>query len=197
PETLKRMGFTNVHVLEDQSVPDGRFPSVLSPNPEEKVAMMAALDKGVDVDAELIMGTDPDADRVGIAVRNYHGKIELLTGNQAACLLVYYLLVKGLETGGLSNNPFICKTIVTTDLIDNICKDFNVTCFNTLTGFKYIASIIREQEGKMTFIGGGEESYGYLIGDQVRDKDAVASAAFFAEMAAWAKSIHTSLFSLL
>jgi len=156
-----------------------------------------ALEKAAEVNAELVMATDPDADRVGIAVKNLHNKFQLLNGNQTASLLVYYMLKRWQENKKLTGKQYIVKTIVTTDLIELIAKKFFVECYNTLTGFKYIAAIIRKLEGEKEFIVGGEESYGYLISDFVRDKDAIASCAMIAEMAAYAKDKGHSLFEML
>ena len=197
PRTLEALGFTNVHIVEEQAVPDGNFPTVKSPNPEERAAMQLALDLANKLDADLIMATDPDADRVGAGARNHHGEFELLNGNQMASLIIYYLLNAWRDAGKLTGKEFVAKTIVTTDLIDRICERYGVNCYNTLTGFKYIAEVIRELEGKEQFIGGGEESYGYLIGDFVRDKDAIASCAIIAELTASAKDRGLSLFDLL
>ena len=199
PRALKEMGFTNVTVIEKQAEPNGngQFPTVVYPNPEESEAMSMALEKGKEIDADLIMGTDPDADRVGIGAKNHHGELQLLNGNQTASLLIYYLLSAWKEAGKLTGHQFICKTIVTTDLIDNMADGFGVKCYNTLTGFKYIAQVIREKEGLEEFIGGGEESYCYLIGDAVRDKDAIASCAIMAEVTAYAKDKGMSLFDML
>jgi phosphoglucomutase len=199
PQLLDKMGFTNVTVIAEQAEPkgNGQFPTVVYPNPEEAEAMSMAVNKANEIDADLVMGTDPDADRVGIAVKNHHGKIQLLNGNQTATVLIYYLLQAWKESGKLQGQEFVCKTIVTTDLIDKMAADFGVKCYNTLTGFKYIAQVIRELEGKEQFIGGGEESYGYLIGDAVRDKDAIASCAMIAELTAYAKDKGLSLFDML
>ena len=197
PQVLKQFGFENVHIVKEQATPDGNFPTVVYPNPEEPEAMSLALQKAKEIDADLIMATDPDADRVGIGAKNNHGSFQLINGNQAASLLVYYMLKMWSEKGKLDGNQFIVKTIVTTDLILDIAKKFNVDHFETLTGFKYIASIIRELEGKKKFIVGGEESYGYLSGDFVRDKDAISSCAMLAEMTAWAKDNGMGLFDLL
>jgi phosphoglucomutase len=199
PQLLDKMGFTNVTVIAEQAEPkgNGQFPTVVYPNPEEAEAMSMAVKKANEIDADLVMGTDPDADRVGIAVKNHHGKIQLLNGNQTATVLIYYLLQAWKESGKLQGQEFVCKTIVTTDLIDKMAADFGVNCYNTLTGFKYIAQVIRELEGKEQFIGGGEESYGYLIGDAVRDKDAIASCAMIAELTAYAKDKGLSLFDML
>ena len=193
PKALELLGFEAVTVVEEQAIPDGNFPTVRYPNPEEKEAMTLALNKAKAIDADLVIATDPDADRVGAAVKNQHGEWVLLNGNQMASLILYYLL----KVTDLKGNEFVAKTIVTTDLIDKMCASKGVTCYNTLTGFKYIAQVIRELEGKEKFIGGGEESYGYLIGDAVRDKDAVASCAMIAELTAYAKDQGKSLFDFL
>jgi phosphoglucomutase len=193
PKALALLGFEAVTVVEEQAIPDGNFPTVIYPNPEEKEAMTLALNKAKAIDADLVIATDPDADRVGAAVKNQHGEWVLLNGNQMASLILYYLL----KVTDLKGNEFVAKTIVTTDLIDKMCTSKGVTCYNTLTGFKYIAQVIRELEGKEKFIGGGEESYGYLIGDAVRDKDAVASCAMIAELTAYAKDQGKSLFDFL
>lgn len=199
PELLNRMGFENVTVIEEQAEPNGNghFPTVVYPNPEESEAMTLALKKAEEIEADLVMGTDPDSDRVGIAAKNLHGEIQLLNGNQTASLLIYYLLNAWKDAGKLTGTQFVCKTIVTSDLLDVMAADFQVNCYNTLTGFKYIAQVIREKEGVEQFIGGGEESYGYLIGDAVRDKDAIASCAMIAELTAYAKDRGLSLFDLL
>jgi len=197
PEALKAVGFTQVAVVEEQAEPDGDFPTVVYPNPEEEEAMSLAMEKAKTLDADLVIATDPDADRVGAAVKNEQGEWELLNGNQMASLIIYYLLQAWKEAGKLTGREFVAKTIVTTDLIDAICKDYGVSCYNTLTGFKYIAQVIRELEGEEQFIAGGEESYGYLIGDAVRDKDAVASCAMIAELTAFARDKGQSLFDFL
>lgn len=197
PRVLDALGFNNVHIVEQQATPDGNFPTVKSPNPEERAAMQLALDLANSLNADLVMATDPDADRVGAGARNHHGEFELLNGNQMASLIIYYLLNAWKDAGKLTGKEFVAKTIVTTDLIDAMCKRYDVTCYNTLTGFKYIAEVIRELEGKEQFIAGGEESYGYLIGDFVRDKDAIASCAIIAELTAYAKDQGKSLFDML
>ena len=197
PEILKRLGFENLTVVKEQATPDGNFPTVVYPNPEEAEAMNLALKKAKEIDADLVMATDPDADRVGIAVKNDKGEFQLLNGNQTGALLIYYLLEQWKNKGKLTGNQYVVKTIVTTDLIRRIAEGYKVKCYDTLTGFKFIAALIRELEGKETFIGGGEESYGYLIGDKVRDKDAIASCAFIAEMTAFAKDKGMSLFQML
>ena len=197
PPILKKMGFENVHVVQEQANVDGNFPTVVYPNPEEAEALSIALGQAKSIDADLVMATDPDADRVGIAAKNDDGAFQLLNGNQTGALLIYYLLRKWKENGKIDGKQYVVKTIVTTDLIEKIADSFDVKSYETLTGFKYIAALIRELEGKEEFIGGGEESYGYLIGDQVRDKDAIASCAMIAEMTAWAKKEGKSLFDLL
>ncbi|RYZ88335.1 MAG: phospho-sugar mutase, partial [Proteobacteria bacterium] len=189
--------FTNVTLVEEQSTPDGNFPTVVYPNPEEKEALTLALKKAEEIDADLVLATDPDADRVGIAVKNNEGEFILLNGNQTGSLLINYLLSAWEEKGKLTGDQYIVKTIVTTNLIDAIAKAKNVTCYNTLTGFKWIGQLMTSLEGKETFIGGGEESYGYLIGELVRDKDAVVSCAFIAEMTAFYKDKGSSLYEAL
>ncbi len=197
PPALAQLGFENVTVVESQATPDGNFPTVIYPNPEEKEAMSQALALAKKIDADLVIATDPDSDRVGMGIKNPAGDWELLNGNQAASLIIYYLLKAWKKAGKLSGKEFVCKTIVTTDLIDAMAEKAGVKCYNTLTGFKYIAQVIREKEGQETFIGGGEESYGYLIGDKVRDKDAIASCAMIAELTAYAKQKGISLFDFL
>jgi len=184
PECLKRLGFTNLSIVKEQEQPDGNFPTVQSPNPEEKSAMAMALDYGKRNKAELIMATDPDTDRVGIAIQKPDGEYLLLNGNQALAIMMGFIM-KNLKSGPLPH--YVAKTIVTTELIDAMAKHYGVACMNTLTGFKYIAELIRANEGKMNFVAAGEESYGYMVGPFVRDKDAVSSCAFFAALAAAAK----------
>ena len=196
PDSLKNFGFRNVHIVEKQAVPDGNFPTVISPNPEEPAALALAIQKAKDVGAELVMATDPDGDRVGIAVRNGEDFV-LLNGNQAASLLINYLLTKWSENGKLTGNEFIVKTIVTSELLFDLADKYKVQHFDVLTGFKYIADIIRRFEGEKTFIGGGEESYGYLVGDFVRDKDATISCSMIAETAAWAADKGTTMYEML
>ena len=197
PRALEKFGFENITIVSEQAQPDGNFPTVIYPNPEEAEALEIALKTAKNVDADLVLATDPDADRVGIAAKNLNDEFELLNGNQTAVLLIYYLLTKWKEKGKLKGQEYIVKTIVTTELIRAISKHFNVTCLDTLTGFKYIAEKIRQLESTKTFIAGGEESYGYLIGDQVRDKDAVMSSAMIAELTAWAKDQRKTLFDVL
>ena len=197
PELLKDMGFRNIHSVKEQEKPDGNFPTVHSPNPEEKAALDLALKLGKEVDAEILMGTDPDADRVGIAVKNLDGELELLNGNETACILTHYILSGLKEKGRFPENGFICSTIVTTELMNRIAEKFNIPCYVTLTGFKWIAEKIREQEGSGKFICGGEESYGFMVGDAVRDKDAVVTGAMLCEVAAWAKAKGSSFYEEL
>jgi phosphoglucomutase len=197
PEILSRFGFENVHVVKEQATPDGNFPTVVYPNPEEAEAMSLALKQAKSIDADLIMATDPDADRVGIGAKNKHGDYQLINGNQAAAMLVYYMLKVWSEQEKLDGRQFVIKTIVTTDLIMDIARRFAVESYETLTGFKYIAAIIKALEGKKKFIVGGEESYGYLVGDFVRDKDAISSCAMLAEMTAWAKNQGMGVFDML
>lgn len=197
PEILQRFGFTNVHVVEEQAKPDGNFPTVVYPNPEEAEAMSIGLKKAAELDADILLGTDPDSDRVGIAVKDHTGKWILLNGNQTAVLLFNYI-VEARKRKGLSKpNDYICKTIVTSDLIDVFAASNQITCYNTLTGFKWIADLIRRKEATENFVCGGEESYGYMIGDNVRDKDAIASVAMICEMAAYAKNEGRSLYEQL
>ena len=197
PKALASFGFKNVNIVEEQSTPDGNFPTVVYPNPEEKEAMTLAIQKATQIDADLVLATDPDADRVGIAVKNTDGEFVLLNGNQTGSLLINYILTAWQEKGKLTGNEYVVSTIVTTSLIEAICKSKNVAYFNTLTGFKWIGKVMTELEGKKTFIAGGEESYGYLIGDLVRDKDAVISCAFIAEMTAFYKDKGSSLYEAM
>lgn len=197
PKALAQFGFTNLTLVKEQSTPDGNFPTVVYPNPEEKEAMTLALNKAKEIDADLVLATDPDADRVGIAVKNNDGEFVLLNGNQTGSLLINYLLTAWQEKGKLDGNQYIVKTIVTTNLVEEIAKAKNVEYFNTLTGFKHIGHLITSLQGKKTFIGGGEESYGYLIGELVRDKDAIISCAFIAEMTAFYKDKGSSLYDAM
>lgn len=197
PKALEYFGFKNVILVDEQTTPDGNFPTVIYPNPEEKEALTLALAKAKEVDADLVLATDPDADRVGIAVKNNDGEFVLLNGNQTGTLLINYLLTAWEGAGKLTGNEYIVKTIVTSYLIDKIAKEKNVTCYNTLTGFKYIGELMTSLQGQKTFIGGGEESYGYLIGELVRDKDAVVSSTFIAEMTAFYKDKGSSLYNAL
>src|SRR5690606_13302546 len=180
PECLRQIGFTNIQVVEEQAQPDGNFPTVKSPNPEEKSAMEMVIKKGMDLGATMVMATDPDTDRVGIGVRKSDGEFILLNGNQAFSLMMYFIM-KNLKD---RKNAYIAKTIVTTELVDLMAARLGVECYNTLTGFKYIDELMGKFEDKKPFIAAGEESYGYMAGDFVRDKDAVSACAFFAAMAA-------------
>jgi phosphoglucomutase len=197
PAALKSFGFESVYGVDAQNINDGNFPTVKSPNPEEPAALSMAIERAREVNADLVMATDPDADRVGIAVKNDEGEFILLNGNQAATLLMYYLLRKWSENGKLTGNEFIVKTIVTSEILFDMANKYKVEKFDVLTGFKYIADIILQNEGKKTFIGGGEESYGYLVGDFVRDKDAIISCVMLAETAVWAADQGKSMFDLL
>ncbi|NLR63214.1 phospho-sugar mutase [Chitinophaga varians] len=197
PEILQRFGFTNVNIVAEQSTPDGNFPTVVYPNPEESEALTLGLKKAKELDADILLGTDPDADRVGIAVKDLKGEWVLLNGNQTGVLLFNYI-VEGRRRKGLQQpNDFIAKTVVTSDLIDVFAAKNDINCYNTLTGFKWIADLIRRKEPQETFICGGEESYGYMIGNNIRDKDAVSSVAMICEMAAYARSLGQSLYELL
>lgn len=197
PPALERWGFTNVHVVEEQATPDGNFPTVVYPNPEEEDAMSLAVQAGQRIGADVVCGTDPDADRVGAAARNTHGEYQLLNGNQIGSLLVDYVLSSKKEQGDLRPDDYVVKTIVTTNLIAAIAKGYGVTYYDTLTGFKYIGELITGKNGNGRFLVGGEESYGYLVGELVRDKDAVVSAVFLAEMTAYYKEQGKTLFDAL
>ncbi len=198
PPALEMLGFTNVNIVKEQAEPNGNFPTVTYPNPEEAEALTLALKLANETKADLLMATDPDADRVGIAAMADNGKFELMNGNQLISLLADYTLSKRKELSTLNTaTQYMVKTIVSTDLFDTICVDYNMPCYNTLTGFKYIASTIRELEGSHQFIGGGEESYGYMPSAVTRDKDAVATCALIAEMAADAKAKGKTLWDAL
>lgn len=197
PDVLRRFGFTNLNIVVKQATPDGNFPTVVYPNPEEPEAMSLGLQQAKEMNADILLGTDPDADRVAAGVKNNHGEWVLLNGNQTGVLLFNYLISSRKAHHLDSPNDFICKTIVTTDLIDKFAASQGITCINVLTGFKWIAEKIRENEGKLNFICGGEESYGYMIGDQTRDKDSISSVALICEMAAVAKEKGRTLFDEL
>lgn len=197
PEILKRFGFTNVHIVPEQAVPDGNFPTVVYPNPEEPEAMSLGLKLAEKIDADLLLGNDPDSDRVAVGVKDNHGKWILLNGNQTGVLLFNYLVSARKERGLSKPNDFICKTIVTSELIDVFAARQGIRCINVLTGFKWIAEKIRENEGRLHFVCGGEESYGCMIGDQTRDKDGVSAVALICEMAAVAKDGGKTLFEEL
>lgn len=197
PEALKRIGFENIIHVPEQDIADGNFPTIKSPNPEESAALEMAIERAQETGADLVMATDPDADRLGIAVRDNAGELVLLNGNQTASILTYYILERRKELNRLNKNCYMVKTIVTTDLLKSMADSYNVQMYNVLTGFKYIAEVVRENEGKREFIGGGEESYGFNLGEFVRDKDAVISCCLVAEAAAWAAESGLSLYDLL
>lgn len=197
PKVLAAWGFTNVQVVEGQMTPNGNFPTVVYPNPEEEEAMTMAKQKGQALGADVVMATDPDADRVGLAVKNHKGEIQLLNGNQIGSLLIYYVLSSKKAKGDLQENNFIVKTIVTSNLMTAISDSFGVKNYETLTGFKFIGEVMTQQEGKEKYLVGGEESYGFLVGDLVRDKDAVNACAFIAEMAAYFKTQGKTVFDVL
>jgi len=197
PEVLKQFGFTNVTIVEEQMEPNGNFPTVVYPNPEESEAMSIGLKKATEIDADILLGTDPDADRVGIGVKDLQGNWVLMNGNQTAVLAFNYMIEARKAKGIARPNDMVIKTIVTTDMIDNIAAKNNVACYNVLTGFKYIAELIKAKEGKEHYIIGGEESFGLMIGDQLRDKDAVSAVAFLCEMAAYEKNRGVTLYQKL
>ena len=197
PDALRMYGFKNVYPVPEQSITDGNFPTLRSPNPEEPDALAMALDLARAKNADLVMATDPDADRLGIAVRKPSGEFVLLNGNQTGALLTWYIISQKKQNGSLKGNEYIINTIVTSDLLDRIAEANGVKCYNVLTGFKYFAELMRDLEGKEKYIGGGEESFGYLPGDYVRDKDGVASCVLIAETAAWAADRGKSLWQLL
>lgn len=197
PKTLEAWGFRNVNLVEEQANPDGNFPTVVYPNPEEKEAMKLAIAKGQAIDADLVMATDPDADRVGVAVKNKDGDFVLLNGNQIFSLLAEYVLRSLQESGRSFDNSYIVKTIVTSNLIQEIARKYGIKCYDVLTGFKYIGELMTLKRGKEEFVIGGEESYGFLVGDLVRDKDAVVSCAFIAEMTAYFKDKGKTLYETL
>lgn len=197
PEVLKSFGFTNVNVVDEQMTPDGNFPTVVYPNPEESEAMSLGLKKAAALDADILLGTDPDADRVGIGVKDNHGNWVLLNGNQTAVLAFNYLIEARKKKGIAQENDMVVKTIVTTDLIDLIASKNGVKCYSVLTGFKWIAELIKAKEAHENYVIGGEESYGLMIGNQLRDKDAVSAVALLCEMAAYEKDNGKSLFTKL
>ncbi len=197
PEVLKRFGFTNVTIVEEQATPDGNFPTVVYPNPEESEAMNIGLQKAKALDADILLGTDPDADRVGIGVKDRQGNWVLLNGNQTAVLAFNYMIEARKEKKIAQENDMVVKTIVTTDMIDQIASENDVVCYNVLTGFKWIAELIKEKEHTENYVIGGEESYGMMIGDKVRDKDAVSAVALLSEMAAYEKDKGRILFDKL
>jgi len=197
PDALALYGFTNVHVVAEQSIPDGNFPTVIYPNPEETETMSIGLKKAQELDADILIGTDPDADRVGVGVKNNKGEWVLLNGNQTALLAFNYMIESRKEKGLSKSNDMVIKTIVTTDMIDVIAKASGINCYNVLTGFKWIASLIKQKEGVENYVVGGEESFGLMIGNEVRDKDAVSASAILCEMAAYEKNKGRSLFEKL
>lgn len=197
PAALKAYGFENVHTVAEQCVADGNFPTVIHPNPEDPRALAMAIELGNKIGAELVMASDPDADRIAVAVRDKSNHLIPLNGNQTVSLLTYYMLRMWEERGLFKGNEYVIKTIVTTELMRRIAEGYGVECFSVLTGFKYIAEVIHRYEGKKRFIGGGEESYGYMIGEAVRDKDSISSGAMFAELTAWAKTRGQSVLDLL
>jgi len=197
PAALRIFGFTNIINVPEQDVVSGNFPTVISPNPEEEAAMEMAIKKAYEVDADLVMASDPDADRIGVVVKNDKGKYIIVNGNQTALLFIYYIITKMKEAGTLKGNEYIVKTIVSTEMIAEIARRNNIEYFDVYTGFKFIAEIIRELEGKKKYIGGGEESFGFMPADFVRDKDAVSSCALMAEICAWAIDQGKTLYELL
>ena len=197
PASLKNFGFTNIIHVPEQDVVSGDFPTVVSPNPEEPAALDIAIKKAIETDAELVMASDPDADRIGIAVRNDKGEFVLVNGNQIVMIFLNYLMTRNKELGLLKGNEYIVKTIVTTETIKTIAEQNGFKMYDCYTGFKWIASVIRENEGKARYIGGGEESYGFLPEDFVRDKDSVSSISLMAEIAAWAKDKGMTMYQML
>ncbi len=197
PKALEKFGFKNVHIVEEQSTPDGNFPTVVYPNPEETEAMSMGLKKAAALDADILLGTDPDADRVAIGVKNKKGDWVLLNGNQTALLAFNYMIEARKAKGIAQPNDMVIKTIVTSDMIDVVAKANGVACYNVLTGFKWIAKLIKEKEGKENYIIGGEESFGLMIGDKIRDKDAISAVALSCEMAAYEKSKGRNLYDKL
>lgn len=197
PKALKAFGFTNIIDVPEQNVISGDFPTVVSPNPEESAALSLAVKKAEETGADLVMATDPDSDRIGAAIRNDKGEFVLVNGNQTFAIYIYYLITRWKELGRVTGKEYSVRTIVTTSLVDTIAEKNGVEMYECYTGFKWIAAIMRENEGKKTYIGGGEESYGFLAEDFVRDKDAVSAAVLLAEIAAWAKDNGKSLYSML
>jgi phosphoglucomutase len=197
PRMLEKLGFTNVIHVPEQDVVDGNFPTVVSPNPEEPAALDMAIQKAKAVDADIVMASDPDADRLGIAVKNDKGEWILVNGNQTALVFMYYLIRRWKELGKITGSEFAVKTIVTTEIIKELAEKNGVECFDCYTGFKWIAAVIRDLEGKRQYIGGGEESYGFLAQDFVRDKDAISACSLMAEIVAWAKDNGKTLFEMI
>ncbi|MDR2910382.1 MAG: phospho-sugar mutase [Bacteroidales bacterium] len=197
PAALREFGFANIINVPEQDVVSGDFPTVISPNPEEEAAMDMAIKRAYEVDADVVMASDPDSDRIGVVVKNDKGKYIILNGNQTALLFIYYIITKMKEADAIKGNEYVVKTIVTTELIAEIANKNNIECFDVYTGFKFIAEIVRELEGKKKYIGGGEESFGFMPADFVRDKDAVSSCALIGEITAWAIDKGQTLYELL
>jgi len=197
PAALRKFGFTNIINIPEQDVVSGDFPTVVSPNPEEPAAMEMATTKAAKINADLVMASDPDSDRIGVAVKNHKGEYVILNGNQTALLFFYYIIVKMKEAGKLNGNEFVVKTIVSTEMIAEVARRNNIELYDVYTGFKFIAEVIRENEGRKKYIGGGEESFGFMPSDFVRDKDAVSSCALMAEITAWALDQGKTLYELL
>lgn len=197
PETLKSAGIKNIDIVKEQAVPDGNFPTVKSPNPEEPSAFDMALELANKKNADIILGCDPDGDRLGVVIKNNDDKYFFLNGNQTAAIITDYVLSNMKKNKSLKNGDFIVKTIVTSEILDQIAEEYNIDCYSVLTGFKYIAELINKYYGSKRFIAGGEESYGFLVGDFVRDKDAVLTALLMCEIAAWAKTQNKTVFDLL
>ena len=197
PDAMKAVGFTNIIRVPEQDVISGDFPTVVSPNPEEPAALDLAIKKAIETGAELVMATDPDGDRIGTAIRDNNGNFILVNGNQTMLIYLYYIMTRREELGLLTGKEFVVKTIVTTELVKEIADKKGIEIFDCYTGFKWIADIIRKNEGLKKYIGGGEESYGFLAGDFVRDKDSVSACTLFAEIAAWAKDKGKSMYQLL
>ena len=197
PAALRAFGFTNIFNVPEQDVVSGEFPTVISPNPEETAALEMAIAKAIEVDADVVLASDPDADRLGVAVKNDKGKFVILNGNQTALVFIYYIINQRKLSNKLKGNEFVVKTIVTTELIAKIAERNKVDFYDVFTGFKFIAEVIRDLEGQKVYIGGGEESFGFMPADFVRDKDAVSSCALMAEIVAWAKDQGKSLYEML
>lgn len=197
PDALRAFGFTNIINVPEQDVISGNFPTVVSPNPEEPAALAMAVEKAKETHADIVMATDPDADRIGIAVRDENGEWILFNGNQIFLVFIYYLITRWKELGRLKGNEYVVKTIVSTEVMADVARENNVEYYDTFTGFKWIADVMRKNEGIKTYIGGGEESFGFLAEDFVRDKDAVSACALMAEITAWAKDNGKTLFELL
>ena len=197
PKVLAKYGFTNVHIVEEQSTPDGNFSTVIYPNPEESETMSMGLKKAKALNADILLGTDPDADRVGVGVKNHKGEWVLMNGNQTAVLAFAYMMEARKAKGIAKPNDMVVSTVVTTEMINEVAKQNQVNCYTVLTGFKWIAELVKEKEGKENYIIGGEESFGLMIGDQIRDKDAVSAVAILCEMAAYEKSKGRTLFDKL